>query len=189
MCIRDSPIGIQRDGRDALETDPTGVLGQYRRAMEAREEGEWVLENLGMTLEEVNEAWDRGDSDDIDVFTMMSLEEYRDACQFLAEVKYLEWTDDEEYGWPSYKIVYRESGLVAQGWNADNLDEIVKGMAREYSAWACGSVYLMGIESPSGEPEYLGLHAGFDPWNESEVKDVAAGYVENVELLESLKQM
>lgn len=145
-------IGIRRDDRDSITTDPIGVLEEYHGLVERIED---------LDGDESEEA----------------LEELEECREALKDITFLEWTDYEEYGHPSYLIAYREEDLIADGWNGDKLDEIVKGMAREYSAWANGSVYVMGIEIPGEEPEYYGCHAGFDPFDEEDVKGIVDGFV------------
>ena len=156
-------IGIERVERHAIATDPTGVLEEYDSLATRIEDLEaWV-------------EWFRGVSDGEE--PEEALEELEECREEIKGITFLEWEDKEEYGWPSYRIAYRAEALIADGWNADKLDEIVKGMAREYSAWANGSVYLMGVEVPGEEVEYLSCHAGFDPYDDDEVKDMAEDIV------------
>ena len=156
-------IGIIRDDRNAIATDPTGVLEEYDSLIPR-------IEDLEAWIEWFRTVNDGEEPEE-------ALEELEDCRDELKAITFLEWTDKEEYGWPSYRIAYRAADLIADGWNGDKLDEIVKGMAREYSAWANGSVYLMGVEVPGEETEYLCCHAGFDPYNKDEVKDMAEGIV------------
>lgn len=156
-------IGIVRDEWRATETDPMRVLEAYdslRDRIEDLEEWcEWYL--------------DVSDGEE-PVDAMEELEECREE---LKGITYLVWRDKDEYGWPTYRIAYRAKDLIADGWNADNLEDIVKGFAREYSAWACGSVYVMGVEYPDGDTEYLNCYAGFDPNDEDQVKDMVSDCV------------
>ena len=171
---RDSPveccefrIGIQRDERNAMSSDPVGVLAEY--------------DSLHLRIEDLEAwcEWYRGVSDGEEPIDAM--EELEDCREELKDITYLEWVDHDEWGWPKYRIAYRAEDLIEDGWNADQLDEIVRGMAREYSAWACGSVYLMGVETPDGETEYHECYAGFDPYDEDQVKGLVSEFVDSVD--------
>lgn len=159
-------IGIQRDERDTIMTDPTGVLTEYYELTNRIETLEWLLEGGDNYSGEVREE----------------IEECREE---LKGITFFEWQDTNEYGHPAYHVAYRSEELIKDGWNADNLDSIVKDMAREYSAWANGSVYLMGIEVPGEETEYTSCYAGFDPYDEEQVKDLIEDYVGNADGLQA----
>lgn len=174
------PIGIVRVERNALETDPTGVLEAHDRLAEELEELEYAIEEMrkdyGSDVVDKAIAGELEESS-FEWFEEDALERIGNVRAELKAITYLEWQDREEYGWPTYRIAYREVDLIAEGWNAEKLDEIVKGMAREYSAWASGSVYVMGIEVPGEEGEYVTCLAGFDPYDEQEVKDIVLDHV------------
>lgn len=173
-------IGIERDDRDAITTDPAGILEEYDSLADELEELEYTIEH--MRRDYGTEAVDKAIAGELEEtpfewWEEQALDRIDQVRDDLEAITFLEWTDKEEYGWPTYRIAYRAADLIADGWNADKLDEIVKGMAREYSAWANGSVYLMGVEVPGEETEYLCCHAGFDPYDEDEVKDMAEAIV------------
>ena len=150
------PIGIVRDHWRAEASDPMRVLEAY--------------DSLRDRIEDLEEwcEWYQGVSDGEE--PLDALEELEDCREELKGITYLEWQDKEEYGWPTYRIAYRAEDLVKEGWRGDHLDEIIKAFAREYSAWANGSVYLMGVETPDGDVEYVDCHAGFDPLDEDQVE-------------------
>lgn len=160
-------IGIQRDERNAMSSDPVGVLAEY--------------DSLHIRIGDLEAwcEWYRGVSDGEEPIDAM--EELEECREEIKGITYLEWKDTDEYGWPTYRIAYRAEDLIADGWNADKLDEIVKDMAREYSAWACGSIYLMGVETPDGDQEYVVCDPGFDPYDEEEVKDMVSEIVGNAD--------
>lgn len=156
------PIGIQRDDRDAIMTDPTGVLTEYYELTNRIEELEWLLE-------------------DGDEYSGEIREEIEECREQLKGITFLEWQDTNEYGWPTYHVAYRAEEFADAGWNTEKLDSIAKDMAREYSAWANGSVYVMGIEVPGEETEYVGCWPAFDPHDEKDVKDMIADHVDSTD--------
>lgn len=160
----DYPIGIERMERGSIAADPVGLLARYDRLNEAAEEGGHLLGELGMTLDEALEQ------EDLDPVDTVSLREYENAQAQLERLTYMEWTDTNEYGHPTYRIVYDREMMDHEGWNVDRLDSIVKEMAREYSAWTCGSLYVMGVEDPENGPVYMGVPADMDP---DDMDDVA----------------
>ena len=172
-------IGIQRDERNSLATDPIGVLAEYDHLKDELEELEYTIEQMrkycGAEAVEKAIAGELEDSP-FEWWEEQALERIDQVREELAEITYLEWQDKDEYGWPSYRIAYRAKDMNEDGWNAEKLDSIVKDMAREYSAWANGSMYIMGVEVPGEEVEYLCCHAGFDPYDEEEVKDLLDDY-------------
>ena len=154
----DCPLGIIRNERGYAATDELGVLAEYDE----------LTERLGDLEDEV--AWCKDQGHEVDEAWLDELAEVREE---LKGITYLEWQDNNEYGWPEYRIAYRKSDFERKGWNLDMLDAIVKDMAREYSAWANGSVFIMGVETPdNGYTEYFGCRAGFDPYDMDEVKDM-----------------
>lgn len=165
------PIGIQRDERNTIMTDPTGVLTEYYELTNR-------IEDLEAWCEWYRSVSDGEEPED-------AMEEIAECREELKGITFLEWKDTIEYGNPNYHIAYRAEELIKDGWNADNLDSIVKSMAREYSAWANGSVYLMGIEVPGDEVEYVTCYAGFDPYDEEEVKDLIEDYVDSADGLQA----
>ncbi|UBI10032.1 hypothetical protein LA324_05330 [Corynebacterium coyleae] len=172
-------IGIARDERDVTTFDPTGVLEEYDELAMRIEDNKANLDYARKYLGD--ELIDRALSGELDYYyhesfdyaLVASLDELREDEEELKGIVYLEWQDLEEYGWPNYRIAYRPEDMIKQGWNADRLDEIVKGMAREYSAWANGSIYIMGVEHPDGEEEYIPCWAGFDPCDLKDVEGMA----------------
>ena len=108
-------IGITRDDRGAISTDPTGVLEEY--------------EGLATRIEDLEAwiEWFRGVSDGEEPED--ALEELEECREEIEGITFLEWTDEEEYGWPSYRVAYRVEDLIADGFNADKLGEIVKGLS------------------------------------------------------------
>lgn len=152
------PLGIERNERGYVATDDLGVLAEYDE----------LTERLGDLEDEV--AWYASVGREADEACLDELAEVREE---LKDITYLEWQDTNEYGRPEYRIAYRKSDFERQGWNLDMLDAIVKDMAREYSAWANGSVFMMGVETPDNDDtEYFGCLAGFDPSDMDEVKDM-----------------
>lgn len=167
------PIGIERDECNATATDPTGVLEEYDRLADELDDLELIIAE--MHKDHGSETIDKAiacELDDIpfDERELQALKRIKDARDEFKAITYLEWQNREEPGWPSYRIAYREADLIKDGRDSEMLDEIVKGMAREYSMWECGSVYLMGIQAPGEEVEYYSVFAGFNPFNEEEVR-------------------
>ena len=173
-------VGIVRDERNALAFDPTGVLEDYDHYQDMVGDGSYILSMYGMTLEAFNDAVD-DESIDPDYFELSAIDDYVSALEELEDIVYLEWEDTKEYGRQIYRIAYRPSVMIAQGWHEDRLDESVIGMAREYSAWVNGSVYLVGIETPDGDTEYTSLYAGSDYDDEDAIKDIVLDIHGNVD--------
>lgn len=169
-------IGIRRFGRGWMPTDPHGLLEDWERAGEAIEEAEDVASLMGLTLEEAlaklepDEDRSAGEEElypvDEEIFRacLNAMEERKDMVRIV-------WTDYAEWGEPCYEVVYSLEGLANEGWNLDRADEIVKGLAREYSAWANGSMYVMGVETVEGDEEFYGCPAGFDPHGMNDVAE------------------
>lgn len=184
-------IGIQRDERDTIMTDPTGVLTEYyeltNRIEDNRDSLDYARKYLGDELidQALNGELDYYEHESFDDALVASLDELREDEEELKGITFLEWQDTDEYGWPTYHVAYRAEEFADAGWNTEKLDSIVKGMAREYSAWANGSVYLMGIEVPGDEVEYVSCYAGFDPHDEEQVRDLIADYVGNADGLQA----
>ena len=185
----DYPIGIERHERDAVMTDPAGVLAEYDSLDGELEELEYTIAT--MRQDYGDDAVDKaltGDLEDtpFEWWEEQALERIDQVRDELKEITYLEWQDTEEYGGPTYRIAYRERDLITQGWRSVNMVELVLGMAREYSAWANGSVYVMGVEVPGEETEYVGCWPSFDPHDEEQVKDMIVDYVASPDGLQAV---
>ena len=87
------PIGITMDDRNAMATDPHGILEEHDN-----------LEDRIADLQAWCE-WYRGVSDGEEPID--ALEELEDCKDELKDITYLEWKDKDEYGWPTYRIAYR----------------------------------------------------------------------------------
>ena len=162
-------IGIKRLEWDYIATDPHGLLEDWHRTEEAIAEADAMAWAMGMTLDEALAELD--DNEDLDPVYAVILHECREAMQERKDLVRIEWTDYAEYWHPTYEVVYSLKGLSDEGWNRHRADEIVKSLAREYSAWANGSVYLMGVETPQGEEEYHSCWPGVDPSDPDEVAE------------------
>ena len=170
-------IGIQRFGRDWMPTDPHGILERWNRTGEAIEEAEGVARLKGLTLDEAlaklesDEDRPAGEEEELDP---VDEEIFRDCLEAMEERKdmvRIVWTDYAEWGHPDYEVVYSLKGLANEGWKLDYADQIVKDMAREYSAWANGSVYVMGVETDEGDEEFYSCRPGFDPFSMNDVAE------------------
>lgn len=183
------PIGIQRGERDSIMTDPTGVLTEYYERANRIEDNRYSLNHARKYLGD--ELIDQALSGELDYYNhesfddalIASLDELREDEEEIENITFFEWQDKEEYGWPTYHVAYRAEAFADAGWNTEKLDEIVKGMAREYSAWANGSVYVMGVQVPGEEDEYVACYPGFDPNDEAEVKEIVSDYVTIADVL------
>lgn len=156
----DYPIGIECMERGSITTDPEGLLGLHDRLRDALAECDYLLDEKVMSLDDALDPADEG-----------ILREYEDITEQLERLAYMEWTDTNEYGHPTYRVAYRPADMISAGWSADRLPEIVEGMAREYSAWAQGTVYVMGVETPGSTEVYRGMHYGMDPYDIDQVAE------------------
>ena len=170
-------IGIKRLGRNWLPTDPHGLLEDWDRIEKAIEEAEDVAILKGLTLDEALAKLESGEDrpageEELDPVDEVVLRDCLEAMREREDMVRIVWTDYAEWDHPAYEVVYSLDGLDNEGWNLDLADEIVKDLAREYSAWANGSMFIMGVETPQGEEEYQACWPGADPYNLEEVKDL-----------------
>lgn len=169
-------IGIQRLEWDYIATDPRGILEDWHRTGEVIAEADAMAWAMGMSLDEALAKLETDEDrpageEELDPVDEEILRDCREAMDERKDLVRFEWTDYEEYGHPTYEVVYSLKGLSDEGWSLGHADEIVKGMAREYSAWANGSVYLMGIETPEGVESYTNCWPVIDPSDPDEVAE------------------
>lgn len=176
----DAPLGIQSLDRHGAGFDPAGVLEDYLYYREMLESGEDCLASLEVSLEEFWETEE--DRDPVDLSIM---DDYETALEELKDIVFFEWRDTDEWGWPGFRVAYRVSGMREAGYNAERLDDIAKDMAREFSAWANGSVYVVGVENADGEAEYIGGFVGIDPNDADEIRGLVEDHGFDAEGLRS----
>lgn len=164
------PIGIVRLERGCIATDPHGILEAWYRTEEVIDEADSMAWALGISLEEALAKLET--DEELDPVDEEILQDCLDAMEERKGMARIEWADYKEYGHPTYEVVVDLEAFKKAGYNPDHADEIVKGMAREYSAFVCGSVYEMGVETPEGNEYYESCFPGTNPHDLEEVESL-----------------
>ena len=154
--------GLVNDKEEAL--DYIGWMMKYRRQEHGDNWWEVVDENtphyarFAQSIIEAIEAIDDYDS---------QLESY----------EVYEYVAVDEYGHPRYTVVV-DMPLFKLAWgpSCSEYKDIALSIAKEYAAWANGSVYIVGVEREDEEADYMGGFVGLDVFDNEALIEIAENY-------------
>lgn len=180
-------FAIQSHERNSIDYDPCGTLRDYQGLLEDKDNAlgdievtfvllrerygktwwEWVDENTTNYAE-----WAQDVIDDID-----AIDDYNDQLESYEVYEYVAY---DEYGHPRYTVVV-DMPLFKLSWGPtwSGYKAVALGMAKDYAAWANGSVYVIGLDRGEDEEESLaGNVIGIDPYdNEALIEFVENHFV------------
>lgn len=154
--------GLVNDKEEAL--DYIGWMMKYRRQEHGDNWWEVVDENtphyarFAQSIIEAIEAIDDYDS---------QLESY----------EVYEYVAVDEYGHPRYTVVV-DMPWFKKTWgpSCSEYKDIALSIAKEYAAWANGSVYIVGVEREDEEADYMGGFVGLDVFDNEALIEIAENY-------------
>lgn len=181
--------GIERTGRDAVASDGNGRLRDFDNLREEKADASDDIETTVQCWrnEYGAEWWTKLDpecdrdqdfaNDIINDFEVIDETGYE-----LRNFAYFELKATDEYGWPEFRVAINKTSAinelgheVQKGWKA-----LAQEIVDVYGAWACGSVYTVGVETSDGEEEYMSGVYG-DPFSRDFARETARdmGYTES----------
>lgn len=167
-------LGIHSHERNTIDYDPDRTLKDYQGLLDDKGDALYDIETtFSLLRKEYGEAWWEKDTDDMPEYEdwaqdiiddIDAIDDYDDQ---LESFEVLEYTAYEEYGHPVYTVVV-DTPLFKSSWAcANTMDkDFVSSLAKEYAAWANGSVYVIGFTDSDGETEYAGNVVGIDPYDD-----------------------
>lgn len=174
-------LGIRSHERNTIDHDPCRTLKDYQGLLNDKGDALYDIE-LTVTLlaEKYGEAWWEHVSEDDDSYAdyaqdiiddIDAIDDYDSQLESYEVFEYEAW---EEYGAPRYTVVV-DMPWFKKTWGPTHSEykEIVLGLAKEYAAWANGSVYLIGYTDSDGETHYCGDVLGVDVYDDEELKAFA----------------
>lgn len=177
-------FAIRSHERNTIDYDPDGTMKDYEDLLEDKDR---ILVDIELTFEILSErygkAWWEKDTedmpgyeewaqdiiDDIDV-----IDDYNDQLESYEVYEYVAY---DEYGHPRYTVVV-DMPLFKLSWGPtwSGYKAVALGMAKDYAAWANGSVYLIGAARGDEEAEYIGNVIGIDPYDNEALIEYAENY-------------
>lgn len=177
-------FAIRSHERNTIDYDPDGTLKDYEDLLEDKDR---ILVDIELTFEILSErygkAWWEKDTedmpgyeewaqdiiDDIDV-----IDDYNNQLESYEVYEYVAY---DEYGHPRYTVVV-DMPLFKLSWGPtwSGYKAVALGMAKDYAAWANGSVYLIGAARGDEEAEYIGNVIGIDPYDNEVLIEYAENY-------------
>lgn len=177
-------FAIQSHERNTIDYDPCGTLRDYQGLVSDKDGS---IDNIWLTFDLLRknhgdawwekdiadipfyEEWAQDVIDDIDV-----IDDYNDQLESYEVYEYVAY---DEYGHPRYTVVV-DMPLFKLTWGPSRSEykDIALNMAKDYAAWANGSVYVIGVDN-DGDTEYLGDVIGIDPYDNEALIEYAENYL------------
>lgn len=177
-------LGIRSHERDTIDYDPDSTLRDYQGLVSDKEE---ALDFIGWRFEDCRQEhgdnwWEHVDENtphyamfaqDI-IDAIEAIDDYNEQLESYEVYEYVAY---DEYGHPRYTVVV-DMQLFKETWGPaySEYKDIVLSMAKDYAAWANGSVYVIGVDN-DGDTEYLGNVIGIDPYDNEVLIEYAENYL------------
>lgn len=177
-------FAIRSHERNTIDYDPDGTLKDYEDLLEDKDR---ILVDIELTFEILSErygkAWWEKDTEDMPGYEewaqdiidgIEAIDDYNDQ---LESYEVFEYTACEEYGAPVYTVVVDIPRFEASwGPSCSEYKDIALSLAKDYAAWANGSVYIIGAARGDEEPEYISNVIGIDPYDNEALIEYAENY-------------
>lgn len=167
-------LGIHSHERNTIDYDPCRTLKDYQGLLDDKGDALYDIETtFSLLRKEYGEAWWGKDTDDMPEYEewaqdivddIDAIDDYDDQ---LESFEVLEYTAYEEYGHPVYTVVV-DMSLFDTAWGPTQYGykDVALILAKDYAAWANGSVYVIGFTDNNGETEYASNVVGIDPYDD-----------------------
>mgnify|MGYP007126750603 CR=1 FL=1 len=177
-------FAIRSHERNTIDHDPDGTMRDYQGLVSDKEEAldyiGWIFDyqrqahgdNWWEHVDENNPSYAARAQDVID-----GIEAIDDYDSQLESYEVYEYVAVDEYGHPRYTVVV-DMPLFKLAWgpSCSEHKDIALSIAKDYAAWANGSVYLIGAARGDEEAEYIGNVIGIDPYDNEVLIEYAENY-------------
>lgn len=177
-------FAIRSHERNTIDYDPDGTLRDYQGLVNDKEE---ALDYIGWIFNYQRQAhgdnwWEHVDENDPSyaaraqgiIDGIEAIDDYNDRLESYEVYEYVAY---DEYGHPRYTVVV-EAPVFAASWgpSCSEYKDIALSLAKDYAAWANGSVYIIGAARGDEEPEYISNVIGIDPYDNEALIEYAENY-------------
>lgn len=174
-------FAIRSHERNTIDYDPCGTLRDYQGLVSDKNES---LDDIWFIFEllrrDHGDTWWEKDTDNMPEFEewaqyviqdIDAIDDYNDQLESYEVYEYVAY---DEYGHPRYTVVV-DMPLFKLSWgpSCSEYKDIALSLAKEYAAWANGSVYVIGVEREDEAPDYLGDVIGIDPYDDEALIEFA----------------
>lgn len=177
-------FAIRSHERNTTDYDPCGTMRDYQGLLDDKDNTLCVIGAVfDMLRERYGKAWwEHVDEDD---------EEYAKRAQYviddiaaiddydsqLESYEVYEYVAYDEYGHPRYTVVV-DMPLFKLAWgpSCSEYKDIALSIAKDYAAWANGSVYVIGVEREDEEADYTYGVIGVDVYDDEALIEFAENY-------------
>lgn len=177
-------LAIRSHERNTIDYDPDGTLKDYEDLLEDKDR---ILVDIELTFEILSErygkAWWEKDTEDMPGYEEWAqdiiddIDVIDDYNNQLESYEVYEYVAVDEYGHPRYTVVVDMPVFEASwGPSCSEYKDIVLSLAKDYAAWANGSVYVIGVDRLDTEEEYIGGVIGIDPYDDKDLIEYAENY-------------
>lgn len=180
-------FAIRSHERNTIDYDPCDTLKDYESWVSDKEE---ALDYIGWIFDYQRQAhgdnwWKHVDENDPSYTARAqdiidAIEAIDNYNSHLESYEMFEYTAYDEYGHPQYTVVVDMPWFkLSWGPSSSEYKDIALSLAKEYAAWANGSVYVIGVDRGNDEEESLvGNVIGINPYdNEALVEFVENHFV------------
>ena len=176
-------FAIRSREQNIMDHDPDGTLRDYQGLVNDKEE---ALDYIGWIIDYQRQAhgdnwWECVDENDPSYAAraqdiIEAIEAIDDYNEQLESYEVYEYVAVDEYGHPRYTVVV-DMPLFEKTWgpSCSEYKDIALSLAKDYAAWANGSVYVIGVDN-GDDTEYLGSVIGIDPYGNEALIEYAENY-------------
>ena len=178
-------LAIRSHERNTIDYDPDETLKYYEYLLEDKDN---ALVDIETTFEILSErygkAWWEKDTEDMPGYEEWAqdiiddIDRIDDSNSRRESYEVFEYTAYEEYGAPVY-TVFVDMPVFEASWgpSCSEYKDIALSLAKDYAAWANGSVYVIGVDRLDTEEEYIGGVIGIDPYDNEALIEYAENYL------------
>lgn len=180
-------FAIRSHERNTIDYDPCEVLKDYEDWAESKDRELVDIEiTFDMLRERYGKTWWECIDDNDDYYTKLAQDVIDNIGAIdnynghLERYELFEYTAYDEYGHPQYTVVVDMPWFkLSWGPSSSEYKDIALSLAKEYAAWANGSVYVIGLDRGDDKEESLVCNViGIDPYdNEALIEFVENHFV------------